>query len=315
MNQDRIAELAEKLRNGNATQQEIEELEKYWDWAQKDNTLFESMTLDEREAVRSTMFENISNQIATARGKQRSLILQPWTLRIAAAVAIAVISFVLWNPSTHQVQLATQYGEQKNIVLPDGSSVKLNGNSSLKYADEWNEETPREIWIKGEAFFDVVHTQNDQKFIVHTEDALDVQVLGTRFNVKARSEKTEVMLEEGRVRLSVDVNGGTDTLTMKPGELVVKAKQQVVKSKVNAAEYSSWKDNKLFFSETPLLEVARILEDTYGFEVEFKHKSLNERKLSGEIRSARGEDILTAIRESLDIKITEDGRKIVFHSK
>lgn len=314
MNQQRIADLVKKFRNGEATQPEIEELNRYWSWAQADDTLFNALSPEEREHIRNAMFANIKNRIA-AEEKHRSLVFHPWTLRIAAALVIAMISFLLIDIKPAQVQLATAYGEQKRITLPDGSSVQLNGNSSIKYAAEWDKDEDREIWVDGEGFFDVVHTANDAKFTVHTNDALDVQVLGTRFNVKVRSGKSEVMLEEGRVRLAMMKDGGTDTLTMKPGDLVIKAKQQVRKSSVEANHYASWKDNKLYFSDTPLIEVARLLEETYGFQVEFRTKALSERKLSGEIRSAKGEDILTAIRESLDIKITEDGRRVVFHSR
>jgi hypothetical protein len=58
------------------------------------------------------------------------------------------------------------------------------------------------VWIGGEGFFDVTHTINHRKFIVHTQNDMDVRVLGTKFNVRIRSE-TEVMLQEGKVNLEI----------------------------------------------------------------------------------------------------------------
>lgn len=315
MNQDRITHLVHKLRKGEASQQEIDELNEYWQWAQADQSLFESIPQNERDLMCSSMFNEIQNRIEAHEEKQQTLAIQSWIPRIAAVFALVAISFVLWRSGDNEIELATAYGEQKNITLPDGSSIILNGNSAVKFSNDWDENSDREIWLNGEGFLEVVHTANHNKFTVHTEESLDVQVLGTRFNVKVRRGRSEVMLEEGRVRLSMNENGNTDTLTMKPGELVTCVLQQVQKTRVDASHYASWKDNKLYFNETPLFEVADILEDAYGFQVEFKDDSLNNRKLSGEIQSTKAEDILSAIRESMDVKIIEDGRKIIFYSK
>lgn len=311
MNPQRITHLVQRLRTGKVTSEEERELEKYWEWAQEDRTLFEAISTEERELIRTAMLRNIQQRIGK---KQRVIALDIWPLRIAAALVIGAILYVLLpKPGANQTQFQTAFGERKDITLPDGSHVQLNGNSSVRYASGWNEDDDREIWISGEGFFDVTHTANHQPFIVHTGEAVDVRVLGTRFNVKVRREKTEVMLEEGRVRLQMSSDAENDTLTMKPGDLVTLMKDERRKETVVASRYASWKDNKLYFSETPLSEVAKILEDTYGFKVEFKNRSLSDRKLSGEIQAGKGEDILTAIRESLDIKITADGHRVMFH--
>lgn len=311
MDQQRITHLIQKLRKGETTLGEQEELEQYWQWAQEDRTLFEKMSTEERELIRTAIFRNIQMRIEK---KQRVIALNSWPLRVAAALIIAAVSFVLLiGTGADDVEFQTAFGEQKSIVLPDGSNVRLNGNSSVRYASAWDEDDDREIWISGEGFFDVMHTANHQPFIVHTSQMVDVRVLGTRFNVKARREKTEVMLESGKVRLQMTADPEHDTLTMKPGDLVTLMKGQRKKETVVAGRYASWKDNKLYFSQTPLREVAKILEDTYGFKVEFRNKSLANRKLSGEIQSGKGEDILTAIRESLDVKISADGHRVVFH--
>jgi ferric-dicitrate binding protein FerR (iron transport regulator) len=139
--------------------------------------------------------------------------------QIAAAVVFVVAVGMLMLHRFNQNALTTQrtsFGKQKEIVLPDQSVVILNGNSSVRYAAAWNTEKAREVWLEGEAYFSVQHTQNHQKFIVHTHDGFQVEVLGTKFSVNNRKKATSVVLQEGKVKVS----DASSTYIMQPGEMV-----------------------------------------------------------------------------------------------
>jgi transmembrane sensor len=316
MEQKRIAELIKKWNLGKASPEEQQELENFWEWASQDDTLLNSFSENEKEKIRMTMLVKIKSSInKEVQKNSRTRILEQisWPMRIAATLLIGVVAFwLLYNPIDFN-EVHTAYSQHRSITLPDGSCVFLNGNSSVRFKEAWSAEENREVWIEGEGFFDVTHTQNNQKFIVHTNSKVDVQVLGTRFNVKLRRGKTEVMLEQGKVQLNIDQQGVQDTISLKPGDLVTLENLILTKSPVNAVKYASWKERKLYFDETPLFEVAKILEDSYGYHVEFKNKSLKNRKLSGELQSGKGEDILIALRESLQIQIIKEGKKVVFN--
>jgi transmembrane sensor len=316
MEQKRIAHLIQKWNSKEISPQEQKELEDFWVWANNDDTLLNSFSEIERENVRVAMLANIKATInnQTYRESRTSFLGNfSWPLRIAATLTIGVLAFwLLYNPIEIN-EVRTAYGQQRTIALPDGSSVILNGNSSVRYNQLWDDKENREVWIEGEGFFDVTQTRNHQKFIVHTVNKVDVQVLGTRFNVKRRRDKIEVMLEQGKVQMNISQPGIPDTITLKPGDLVTLEKKSIVKSLVNPSKYSSWKEKKLYFDQTPLFEVAKIIEDTHGFKVEFKNKSLRNRKLSGEIQSGKVDDILLALRESLQIQITKEGNKLLFY--
>jgi transmembrane sensor len=316
MEQKRIAHLVQKWNSKEISPQEQKELEEFWEWASQDDALLNSFSEIERESTRLAMLANIRSTINSQpyrEGKTIFIGRLSWPLRIAATLTIGVLAFwLLYNPIEVN-EVRTAYGQQRTIALPDGSSVILNSNSSVRYKDFWNDRENREVWIDGEGFFDVTHTQNHQKFIVHTINKVDVQVLGTRFNVKRRRDKTEVMLEQGNVQVNIELSGMPDTIALEPGNLVTLEKQVFIKSLVNPSNYSSWKDKKLYFDQTPLFEVAKIIEDTHGFQIEFKDKSLRNRKLSGEIQSGKVEDILLALRESLQIQITKEGNKLFFY--
>ena len=317
MDKHRITLLIHKLRSGTATREEANELEAFWYLAQTDETLFNRLSEAEKGLIKETMFERIRQKISILEGDTQPAVRlggSRWLLGLAASVAMIVAISFFWTQNRQERHiLRTAFGEQKTIQLPDESIVVINGNTTLEYAHSWDNSNAREVWIDGEAFFEVTHTTHDQKFIVHTNNGLDVQVLGTRFNVKSRRGKTEVMLEEGQVRLDVDKADINETMTLRPGELATMENSQLLKMKIEPFEYSSWKDQKLIFDQTTLREVGRILEDTYGMEVLFENEALAERKLSGEISSADVDDILNAVRETFDINVRQDGNRITFH--
>ncbi|MCE2994230.1 MAG: FecR family protein [Cyclobacteriaceae bacterium] len=314
MEQKRIAYLIKKWNSDEISPEERKELEDFWDWASKDDTLFNSLPEMDKERIRISMQKRIFSSIEKQPGKRSPFLQQiSWPMRIAATLLVGALAFwIVYNPVQFK-EIRAEYSQQRNVELPDGSTVILNGNSSVRYQESWSADENREIWINGEGFFDVKHTQNHQKFIVHVTNTVNVQVLGTRFNVKIRRGKTEVMLEQGKVQMNMKQAGVPDTVTLQPNQLVTLEKQVLTKKEVNPTRYSSWKMKKMYFDQTPLSEVAKFLEDTHGYKVEFKNKALQNRKLSGELQSGKVEDILIALRESLQIQITKDGNKLLFN--
>jgi ferric-dicitrate binding protein FerR (iron transport regulator) len=197
--------------------------------------------------------------------------------------------------------------------LPDNSSVILNGNTKLRYENNWTAASNREVWIDGEGFFAVQHTQNDQKFVVHTSEGLDVEVLGTKFNVKSREHGSEVLLTEGKVKLNVG-SKEDNAVYLEPGELATVKENKLSKRTVEDKQYTSWVRSKLFFDKMTLEELAQILHDTYGLNVFFQNDELKSRQLSGEISSATADDILYAIGETFNIKVTRKANETVIFS-
>src|SRR5690606_5303681 len=103
------------------------------------------------------------------------------------------------------VTYKTGYGQVEKIVLDDGSQVTLNANSELKWKRSWEKDRNRIAILRGEAFFNVSTILSEDsgvttRFVVHTED-LNIQVVGTEFNVKSRSSKTDIFLKEGKIKL------------------------------------------------------------------------------------------------------------------
>jgi ferric-dicitrate binding protein FerR (iron transport regulator) len=99
---------------------------------------------------------------------------------------------------------------------------------------------------------------------------------------------------------------------MQPGELAEfsAGKPTILKKKVDPSLYTSWQHKKLIFKNTPLSEIALLLNDTYGIRVNFKNNTLRRENLTGEITIDTADDILQVIEESLDVSITKNNNSV-----
>lgn len=237
---------------------------------------------------------------------------QLWTSIAASVVILLGISFWwLHQPVTYQAA----YGETEEITLPDGSQVVLNANSTLYRDRFWNRNNEREIWLEGEAYFSVVHTETHTKFLVHV-NGLAVEVLGTSFNVWKRKDKVRVVLDEGKVKLSSkDLQ---KPLIMQPGELVEieENEEEPLRKTVNTALYTAWKDHKLVFERTPLKEIAGLIEHNYGLTVQVHgDSSLLERPFTYTLMGNDLDLLLNTLSESLNLDIARRGQHILMEEK
>lgn len=240
------------------------------------------------------------------RDQERKVAAVPATLgyRWWMAASILVLmsaSFYLMNDSVFYKTYTSYNGKIRSVTLDDGSQVTLNANSSIKVLRDLFSHEDREVWIKGEAFFEVTRKNDQQKFIVHT-DNLDVEVLGTKFNVNNRRNKTEVMLAEGKVKL---VAKDIQPLIMEPGEQVSLsgAHERFEKQSVEPEKYEAWRNNMLVFENTPLSEVTQIIQDYYGVKMIVSDSLLGKRQFTGTLPNNDLDVILLALRTSYKINI------------
>uniref|UniRef100_UPI003217CB9E FecR family protein n=1 Tax=uncultured Draconibacterium sp. TaxID=1573823 RepID=UPI003217CB9E len=168
-------------------------------------------------------------------------------------------------------EFSTQPGENLKVDLPDGSSIRLNGSSSLRFVEHFS-KLKREVQITGEAFCEIAK-ETKRPFIVDLGE-YKVEVLGTTFNVNAypEAEKLSVALVEGKVKVGAEQG---KTIFLEPGKMVAFNRRtlEYVKSDFDFNEQLGWK-NKIFrFKNTPLSEVYQQLEHRYG--VSFKTGNLD----------------------------------------
>lgn len=245
-----------------------------------------------------------------ATGQQRNF--RSW-YRFAAVFIVVAAAFayilVLKGPGTVTIQ--TAYGESRVLFLPDSTKVTLNANSTLRYASGFSKAS-REVWLEGEAFFAVVRKKDNRNFRVQTNE-LQVEVLGTRFNVNTRRGKSRVVLEEGKVKLGIPQGEKNSELIMEPGELVevAAATRQIERKRVDVSNYSSWRMNKLFFVGTSLGEIAQLLEDNYGYRVQFHDESLKQRQFTGSSSVDDPAELIKKLNKVFGLNIRHHGNDLV----
>ncbi|WPP50730.1 FecR family protein [Catalinimonas niigatensis] len=242
-------------------------------------------------------------------------------INVAASITLLCISAVLFlwiNIYESEEIYTTAYGETKTIPLPDGSVATLNANSRLRVPEDWKNDQAREVWLEGEAFFEVQKiSQNDNlnaklpyKFIVHSE-GVAVEVLGTKFNVNTRREKVQVVLNSGRVRLKWKEK----EMLMQPGELVEvsKAGHEISQRIVKPEAYSSWKDHHLLCDATPLQELAHTIEDRFGYQLVIQDEQMKDITVSGTIPLDSIETLQLVISRLIKANVELQGNKLVIH--
>lgn len=242
----------------------------------------------------------------------------------ASLTAILILSIGAFWALTRQnkevIEYKTMYGEVKSIKLPDGSKVVLNANSKLSFEKGWDKQATREVQLSGEAYFSVVHKANHQKFQVKLSDDLKVQVLGTQFTVTQSPRMKRVVLSEGKVKMvrsEENILGlVADTRaeeTLKPGELVEVNKQTgaLEKRKVaNLEAFAAFRYHKIMFYDTSLAEVARVLEDSYGYKVKFANPDLSLKRFTGTAPINQIEMLFVSLEKLFHLNIHREGKQV-----
>jgi ferric-dicitrate binding protein FerR (iron transport regulator) len=248
----------------------------------------------------------------------------PWGALMAAATLLVAVAGIWWfeartgnKPLIAEVR--TGYGEVKHILLLDSSVVILNANSSMRIPQQWTDEDKdgRQVWLDGEAYFEVQKKASTrQKFVVHT-DKVDVIVLGTKFNVHTRRQHAIVALEEGKVQLSVHGVGQSvlekpASMVLRPGQVVIVGEEEKVKvnNDKDVTSHSGWSRNEFHFDNTSLEEIGRLIEDTYGYKIAVSDTSLLQRSVSGDLRAANVEELVRVLEFTLKLTMRIDNKTI-----
>jgi transmembrane sensor len=323
LNSERKKYLLLKYLSNHYQPEELEELLTYVHSLEKDRRVDEGLQeIWERHPVvhldnqkSNEIWDQIVNKTQDGVGERKFYFKNTYYKVAAAFIGVLICAcLIIFLYNNHQYTIeSTSYGKTKELTLPDGSIVSLNSNSSIKYKTHWSATESRTIELQGEAFFSVTHTTSHQKFIVKA-GKLSVEVLGTEFNVLSRKSRSFVVLKKGKVKLEVS---GEKEFIMKPGELVeLSASQSVRKQLVNPELYSSWRNNVLTFNATPLMEIARVIEENYDLKISIPDQTLAAERFTGAIPVNEDIDVLlTMLSKSYQFEIEKTHDAIIFQTK
>ena len=160
--------------------------------------------------------------------------------------------------------LKVPYGKRFNIIFSDGSRVFLNSGSKIKYPIKFLSNHKREVFLEGEAFFDVTENKSDL-FIVNS-NGINVEVYGTTFNVRNYPEdnNSDIVLVNGSIGITNSQNNNVTKLTPGYKGSVNKESLLIEKSKINTKIYTSWIDGEFIFRNESFSQILKKLERLYN---------------------------------------------------
>ena len=229
-------------------------------------------------------------------------------------------------------------GSKSRITLSDGTKVWLNAGSTLKYPGKFSDKK-REIYLEGEAYFDVTQEEN-RPFYVNAPE-LHIKVIGTQFNVKSYPDENtvETTLISGsieiearpankklRKQLRLEPNQKA-TFSKLTSELTLLDDQKSetkspvpiekieVEDQVNTEIITSWKDNKLVFSRERFEEIATKLERWYNIQMILEDEKIKNYVFTGTFENETLEQALAALKIASPIEYTIDKNTVIIYSK
>jgi len=180
--------------------------------------------------------------------------------------------------------LSVPYAKRLHLVFSDGSSVFLNAGTTIKFPVKFLKGQPREVFLNGEAFFDIVKDKK-HAFIVQS-NRLRTKVYGTKFNVNSyrNNELDQIVLQEGSV--GVKSNGEqikTNTeILLKPNEIAILDKTDLLyKQKVDIKSHIAWVKGVFMFKNERFEDIFKKLERHYDVSIQINQPALNDSRYTG----------------------------------
>jgi transmembrane sensor len=242
------------------------------------------------------------------------------TISIAAACLAGVVmagAAYWWLPGKGDTTTlaAVQYdtvftrkGEQKQITLPDNSTVMLNYNSQLCVPRNYTSN--RGVLLKGEAIFNV--TQDGQHPFSVSSNGVRTTVLGTVFNVNAYKEGASITVLQGKVGVRSDI----DSLVVLPNEQVVYQGNSLRKQMVETSETAGWRSGQLRFKQNSLQDIAFALENKFNIRVRFAQPEIAQEQYTASFKAGmQPDEIARVLCISRNIRFTLKQNELWFSYK
>jgi ferric-dicitrate binding protein FerR (iron transport regulator) len=197
--------------------------------------------------------------------------------------------------------------QQETVLLPDGTHVRLNGDTKLSYSSDFAVSKIRQVTLSGEAFFEVA--KNPEKPFVIDAGQSEVKVLGTVFNVKTRQGNNAVVaVQEGKV--SFRGKEQTEGIILVANEVGVLAKDgNVLRIDQSSQNYFSWINHFLEFNNMPISQVVEQLDAIFDVDIELASPDLKNKYFTAYMKGKSVDEVMNQLALSLELKLEKtDGK-------
>lgn len=324
----RIETLFKKFLDGSCSQQEFNELMDLLRENQHEETvrhMLQQVYQSTARSLKSVTYVDEQGQLQTETASTEApptpaAIKMPrrrltQKLAIAASIIIVITAGIWWvaqkggspqpeeKPTEIAVHKTTQRGELKYLVLPDSTQVWLNVASTIDFPETFAKGR-REVFLSGEAFFDVKHAE-DRPFLIHTGNVV-TRVLGTSFNIKAYPGQVDVVVSVKRGKVQVSRNNEVvATLTKGQEVKVVSATSQAAVGSTKENTVAAWTNGRLIYDSRTIQDILQDLERNYNVKIELTDPKLGEEVYTTSFRRDIGvEEALDIICKAIDARLS-----------
>ena len=283
-------------------------------WSTEDNWQMLSRRIDEYESSHRKS-QSAPKRIHDFPRNDRS-----WVAKIAAVFAILILAGVFAHylyPDDHEAspvvaaeEVVTEKGQRARIQLEDGTYVRLNVDSKLSYPAKFDPES-RRVTLTGEAYFDVA--PGDKPFLVETGEAV-VEVLGTKFNIRAYDDLDELNVVVSSGEVAVKAESLTDKVSyLGRGDMAMLNRVDglmEVRHNVDLQEYLGWLDQRFSFHNDMLTDVVRKLERWFAVDFTLTDPELAELRFTATFEDETLNEVLRVLELALNIDYEINGSEI-----
>ena len=240
-----------------------------------------------------------------------------------AAVIIALALGVGWlmtRPLSKQPHAATKglakkmtgRSEYRYMLLPDSTQVWLNAASTLEYPQQFA-AGKREVYLTGEAYFDVKHADK-QPFLIHT-GKVTTMVLGTAFNINAYPGRENIIVSVSRGKVRVNYNDKEMAVLTQGQQVKVSNTSNTVMQKKQAiTEVAPWQQGNLQYDDETIRDIVADLERNYDVTIRVQNETLANERITTSFRREIGiENALKVLCNLTDTRLTLENNKYVIH--
>lgn len=230
-------------------------------------------------------------------------------------LAVDTLGMLMYNTVKAEVEQLSYHtiivprGGEYTLVLNDGSRVRLNADSELRFPIKFA-SNERKVFLKGEAYFEVQHDTTRPFRVDVYHDAM-VEVLGTEFNINAYPENKKIFttLVQGCVRVA-DTRSDS-VIMLKPNQQAVLSGGEITVREVDPEEYITWINGRFYFERMPLEEILLQLERWYDLQVFWTNESLKSYEFTGAVwRDNSIRQTLDMIEKTTDVHFSVSGRTV-----
>lgn len=227
------------------------------------------------------------------------------------------INFKVFETLTYEKE-ETGQGKQRRLTLADGTQVWLNAGSALKFPRDFTGKQSREVYLHGEAFFDVSEDKV-KPFIVHTSE-LAIRVLGTAFNVRSYEGDpvVETTLVRGKVSIASASTASLPEITLLPNQQALFSKESntiALAKAVNTEPYIAWKNGWMIFENKPFSYIKETLERWYNVTLMMEDEKSLTCTFSAKFKDKTLQQVLEIFSNTESISYRIEGDKVFIKGK